>query len=280
MTSGSSGRPNCHRSMSSLLAELRREREARHGPPPSTDSLEPPPPAPTEQVLEPTPPTARGAEPPPPAPRGAEPTGPTPRSAEPPPSAAHGVEPPPKRARSAGPASYVGGALKDSGGSHSLRPPTVPADAVEIDCRRSGTEIKQRGNIATLAAGLGSLHDRKPTNDREKQHVLDFLNRDADHIDRELTRGQSVWVHCGFNRGPSGVLAYLLQYTDATWDQACGAVRAARRRARTHHNTFEAELQELALQPKKKHAPFSRVVILDGGNDPADDKRPPTTRPA
>ena len=25
----------------------------------------------------------------------------------------------------------------------------------------------------------------------------------------------------GFNRGPSGLLAYLLLYTDASWEQAC-----------------------------------------------------------
>ena len=30
-------------------------------------------------------------------------------------------------------------------------------------------------------------------------------------------------MHCaqGFNRGPSGLLAYLLLYTDASWEQAC-----------------------------------------------------------
>ena len=54
--------------------------------------------------------------------------------------------------------------------------------------------------------------------------TLTFLRRDAREIHRCLQRGESVWVHCaqGFNRGPSGLLAYLLLYTDASWDQACG----------------------------------------------------------
>ena len=125
--------------------------------------------------------------------------------------------------RQAGPVIYVGGACKDSAGHHALRPAAVPSSAVEVDCRKSGTEVRQQGNIATLASGLGSLNDRKPSTEAERERVLEFLRRDAREIHRCLQRGESVWVHCaqGFNRGPSGLLAYLLLYTDASWEQAC-----------------------------------------------------------
>ena len=125
--------------------------------------------------------------------------------------------------RQAGPVIYVGGACKDSAGHHALRPAAVPSSAVEVDCRKSGTEVRQQGNIATLASGLGSLNDRKPSTEAERERVLEFLRNDAREIHRCLQRGESVWVHCaqGFNRGPSGLLAYLLLYTDASWEQAC-----------------------------------------------------------
>ena len=184
-------------------------------------------------------------------------------------------EPAPKKSKANSPTIYVGGACKSDAGHHSLRPPQVPADAVEVDCRKSGTEVKVQGNIAGFAPGLGSLHDRKPTDAKEEHFVMDFLKRDAREIDRTLSEGRSVWVHCaqGFNRGPSGVLAYLLLYTDATLDQACDAVRRARPRARTHKNTFIEQLTKLSTQSKIKHALHSRVAIVDGGNDPADDRR-------
>ena len=62
-------------------------------------------------------------------------------------------------------------------------------------------------------------------------------------------------------------------YTDATFDQACDAVAAARPRARTRRNTFRAELLELAKRPKLKRADHAAVAIADGGNDPCDDSR-------
>ena len=186
--------------------------------------------------------------------------------------------PPAKRARagsSSGPVIYVGGALKDARGHHSLRPPAVPAAAYEVDCRRSSTEVKVTGRVATFAAGLGTLNDKKTGSDAERRHATEFLLRDAREIDLRRSRGEDTWVHCaqGFNRGPSGVLAYLLLYTDATFDQACDAVAAARPRARTQRNTFRAELLELAKRPKLKRADHAAVAIADGGNDPCDDSR-------
>ena len=174
---------------------------------------------------------------------------------------------------------YVGGACKDSAGHHTLRPDAVPSSAVEVDCRKSGTEVRVQGNIATLAAGLGSLHDRKPASEAERERVLDFLRRDAMAIDKCLRCGESVWVHCaqGFNRGPSGLLAYLLLYTDTpSWEAACALVKAARPRARTRHNTFREQLEQLAHGAKAHPPPLAdqrSLDIRDGGNDPCDDNR-------
>ena len=79
--------------------------------------------------------------------------------------------------------------------------------------------------------------------------------------------GKTVWVHCaqGINRGPSGVLAYLLMYTTATWEEACKKVKAARKNARTKHNTFVEQLLLLAKEPKMGHVDFHGINIEDGG---------------
>ena len=106
--------------------------------------------------------------------------------------------------------------------------------------------------------------------------MFDFLLRDSRMIARECERGCATWVHCaqGFNRGPSGVLAFLLLYTDATWEEACDVVKAARPRARTRHNTFASELMQLAASHEKIRRDYHTTIeIIDGGNDPADDSR-------
>ena len=54
---------------------------------------------------------------------------------------------------------------------------TVPSSAVEVDCRKSGTEVRQQGNIATLASGLGSLNDRKPSTDAESEPTCALMLR-------------------------------------------------------------------------------------------------------
>jgi protein-tyrosine phosphatase len=106
-------------------------------------------------------------------------------------------------------------------------------------------------------------------------HVLAWLERDAREVDRALRRGEHVWCHCaqGFNRGPSGVLAYLLSYTDATWQQACRRVSDARSRARTTRNTFHVELLMLSKKPKLRRDDHTLLDIRDGGHDPCDDNR-------
>jgi hypothetical protein len=174
-----------------------------------------------------------------------------------------------------GPLIFVGGACKDATGRHSLRPPPVPADTFEVDCRKSSTEVNQRGNIATLSPGLGNLDDKKATTDQERQLAINFLRRNAAQVDLGMSRGSAVWVHCaqGFNRGPSGLLAYMILYTDATLDQACAVVKAVRPRARTRSNTFYEQLCELEKLPKLKYADHRRLRIVDGANDPSDHER-------
>lgn len=239
------------------FAALRLEREARQRQAnPAPEAATPAPAAPAAPASEP---------------------GPAPASIRRRPDGADGIVPPvPKRLAGAGPAIYVGGALKDSSGNHYVRPPQVPADAVEVDCRSSGTEVKVRGNIASLSAGLGSLVDKKPETEQEKRLAFDFLLRNAAQVDLAIARGSSVWVHCaqGYNRGPSGLIAWLLLYTDATFEQACALVKAARPRARTTKNTFVSELQQLLVQRSKfKFADHTQFRIVDGGNDPSDDTR-------
>ena len=257
------------------FAALRREREARHGPPPKPGPAGPAPAPPTAVQVHHDPPAKRRA-----------------------------LESRAASGPKSGPAVFVGGAVKDGSGRHTLRPAQVPADAYEVDCRKHGTEIKVKANVASFSSGLGSLHDKKPNNAAERKVVMDFLLRDAREIDRELSLGRPVWVHCaqvpyvdalnhalrtmfdgvqGFNRGPSGLLAYLIIYTDATLAEACGLVKEARPQARTRSNTFAAELAELeAEQPKVRRIDASGALVLrdhrtldirDGGNDPADDVR-------
>ena len=62
---------------------------------------------------------------------------------------------------------------------------------------------------------------------------------------------------------------------DASWDEACGALKAARPRARGRHNTFRQQLEQLADGPKANVllADHRSLDIRDGGNDPCDDDR-------
>ncbi|KAJ1618116.1 hypothetical protein T492DRAFT_1095133 [Pavlovales sp. CCMP2436] len=166
---------------------------------------------------------------------------------------------------------FVGG-LTGPGGQ---RPGVVPTDALEVDCRQWGIEVVVTGNIGRLQAGPGHLKDLKPSNESSKRLVLDFLRRDAEMIYQSVMRGeQAVWVHCaqGINRGPSGLLAFLLLYTDATWEQACRLVKAVRPRARTQNNTFALQLQSLQpILPKLSLIPYSTLDIVDGAGGYGDE---------
>ena len=189
-------------------------------------------------------------------------------------------EPAAKRQRSCRAVIYVGGACKEaSGRDRTIRPREVPHDAREVDCRQQGAEVRFSGNVASLAPGLGRVHDVKPITVAEKELALECLKRHARDIHALLGTSMSgnLWVHCaqGKNRGPSGVLAYLLMYTTATWEEACAKVGAARPRAQTNgrdgriarENTFIEQLLLLAEEPKLGHADLGGIDIKNGGDD-------------
>ena len=108
---------------------------------------------------------------------------------------------------------------------------------------------------------------KRPETDEQKRHALAFLQRDADAIHKLLERGESAWVHCteGINRGPSGVMAYLLLYTDATLEDAQDAVGSVRSRANVKKNTFLEQLRVIAARQKVFPRPHASVEIRDGG---------------
>jgi len=82
----------------------------------------------------------------------------------------------------------------------------------------------------------------------------------------------TLLVSTGINRGPSGLLAFLLLYTDATWEQACRLVKAVRPRARTQNNTFALQLQSLQpILPKLSLIPYSTLDIVDGAGGYGDE---------
>ena len=89
------------------FAALRREREARHGPPPKPGPAGPAPAPPTAVQVHHDPPAKRRA-----------------------------LESRAVSGPKSGPAVFVGGAVKDGSGRHTLRP-QVPADAYEVDAKSS-----------------------------------------------------------------------------------------------------------------------------------------------
>jgi len=76
-----------------------------------------------------------------------------------------------------------------------------------------------------------------------------FLRESARLIQQARARGEAVWVHCteGINRGPAGLLAYLLIYEDRVKSlaDAFRLVEAVRKKARTTRNTFVVELESI-----------------------------------
>ena len=56
-----------------------------------------------------------------------------------------------------------------------------------------------------------------------------------------------MWVHCaqGINRGPAGLMAFLLLHTDIPSLKAVHKLIKKRRKARTKSNTFAKELEEI-----------------------------------
>lgn len=140
------------------------------------------------------------------------------------------------------------------------QPPEARAKGVvEVDCRRDDAAFKAgTGGYGRRTfrfhAGLGDLKDRSGGDfERNVRH----LEASARKIAAARACGSRVWVHCaqGINRGPAGLIAYLLLYTPTpSLPAAFKLVKAARAKARCKKNTFVRELAHictLAGKPAK-----------------------------
>ena len=105
-----------------------------------------------------------------------------------------------------------------------------------------------------LTAGEGRLRDRKGgDHQRNIRHLKKSAGRIKQARARNGGRGR-VWVHCfaGINRGPAGLLAYLLLHTKVPSLAAAHAVvKRMRRKARTSSNTFASELEDICKSAGK-----------------------------
>lgn len=123
--------------------------------------------------------------------------------------------------------------------------PEEAKSATEVDCRTDDAEFVPEvkgGRIFTLRNGEGKLKDRKgECFERNVRH----LTKSAGRIAAARARGEHVWVHCaqGINRGPAGLMAYLLLHTECMSLRAVHElVRSIRVKARCRKNTFAGEL--------------------------------------
>ena len=134
------------------------------------------------------------------------------------------------------------------------------ADVVEVDCRHDGAGFVAEGGsgrVFRLTAGEGRLRDRKGG---DHQRNVRHLTKSAGRIARARAHGGGggkgrVWVHCfaGINRGPAGLIAYLLLHTRVPSLAAAHAlVKRARPKARCRSNTFAAELQDICKKSAGK----------------------------
>ena len=131
--------------------------------------------------------------------------------------------------------------------------PPEAKHATEIDCRKWEAGFEAEGassRVFKFKCGEGKLNDRKGGDfERNVRHLTNSALKVVD----ARRRGETVWVHCsmGMNRGPAGVIAYLLLHTDVpTLREVHRLVKeldAHRRKARTRSNTFAAELEHICV---------------------------------
>ena len=126
-----------------------------------------------------------------------------------------------------------------------------------MDCRHDGAGfVAEQGSsrVFRMSFGEGKLADKRG-GDRERN--IRHLTKNAKRIQeaRAADGGKGrVWVHCaqGINRGPAGLMAYLLLHTDAPSLKAVQRmVKARRAKARTRSNTFATELEEICRAASK-----------------------------
>ena len=148
--------------------------------------------------------------------------------------------------------------------------------ATEVDCRlweSAWKPVAAGSRVFTLNHGEGRLHDTRAETEVARARNIRFLTESARLIQQARSRGESVWVHCtevrqqrtehqpahvgripsqGINRGPAGLLAYLLLHTDVpSLRDAYRVVKRVRGKARTRSNTFSTELEAICRTADK-----------------------------
>lgn len=146
-------------------------------------------------------------------------------------------------------------------------PPDVTAgvrakEIVEVDCRLWEAEWKPsapNSRVFTLSSGEGHLADKRAETDAERERNIRHLVESARRIHEARKQGKRVWVHChlGRNRGPGGLLAYLLIHTKvSSLAEAFARVKAHDSRtpkiAATRSNTFALELEIICTRIANK----------------------------
>ena len=129
--------------------------------------------------------------------------------------------------------------------------------ATEVDCRNWGAGFEAEGassRVFRFTSGEGKLADRKGGDfERNVRHLTNSARAVAD----ARGRGETVWVHCsmGMNRGPAGVMAYLLLHTEVpTLREAHRLLKAHdahRGKAKCRSNTFARELEHICTAAGK-----------------------------
>ena len=124
------------------------------------------------------------------------------------------------------------------------------AGVTEVDCRHGDAEFVAQtggsGRVFTLQSGEGRLKDKKGEDfSRNVRHLTSSAGKIRDA--RGASNEGRVWVHCaqGINRGPAGLMAFLLLHTDIPSLKAVHKLIKKRRKARTKSNTFAKELEEI-----------------------------------
>mmetsp|Transcript_25053 Transcript_25053/g.64694 ORF Transcript_25053/g.64694 Transcript_25053/m.64694 type:complete len:226 (+) Transcript_25053:46-723(+) len=130
--------------------------------------------------------------------------------------------------------------------------------AVEVDCRLDDASFVaevEGSHIFRLQDGEGNLRDRPAHSGGDVERNIRHLSKSAARIAQARAEGKAVWVHChqGINRGPAGLIAYLLLHTNVpSLEAAFEAVKAMRAKARTQNNTFATELTAIARSVGKQ----------------------------
>ena len=139
--------------------------------------------------------------------------------------------------------------------------PRKSTDYTEVACYSDEADFEAAGQnpkVFTLQPGMGKLKDKPAKSDQESERNIKHLKKSAKKIFKARQRDEDVWVHCqaGINRGPAGLIAYLMLHTEVeSLHEAHKLINSVRRKAHTTYtnspNTFSTELERIAHEAGK-----------------------------